>query len=98
MTLGPFPVDDSTLDVLEHALGSTYIEGEDGPIVVGADMSVPQLLDFLSGYDATKLTPALNQYDQPLHDVQEYPEPIYTRDCVIRALLAEVRRLRVGAP
>ena len=93
--MSTFPVDDATLGALEHALGGAFAVDDDGVhTVTGADMSVTALLDFLSGYDPAKAVPALNAYDQPLPDVQEYPEPVFTRDCVIRALIAEVRRLR----
>jgi len=95
VTLAAFPVDDATLGALEHALGGAFAVDDDGVhTVTGADMSVTGLLDFLSGYDPAKAVLALNEYDQPMPDVQEYPEPIYSRDCVIRALIAEVRRLR----
>lgn len=80
--LGPFPVDDATLGVLEHALGASYVVDEDEHEVVGADMTVPKLLDFLSGYDESKVVDGT------------YPGPVYTRDDVIRALIAEVRLLR----
>ncbi len=91
-----FPVDDATLGALEHALGATFVaETEDGPVLGGADMSVESLLDFLSG--PTTVTPALNVYDQLLPDVYELAGERFSRDCVIRALLAEVRRLRADA-
>lgn len=92
MTAASFPVDDFTLDQLEHALDARI--GEQGE-VVGADFTVPRLLDFLSGYDPTKSVPVVDE-DAPWRapEVFEYPEPVYTRDCAIRALIAEVRRLR----
>ena len=95
MSAPSFPVDDITLDALEHALAGAYTIDEDGQVIVtGADMSVTALLDFLSGYDPTKAVPLLNEYDQPVPDWTEYPDPIYHRDDVLRALIAEVRRLR----
>ena len=101
MTLADFPVDDVTLDALEHALGACLTwEGvedrADGPRVVGADMSVSRLLDFLSGYDESKLAPLVDEDGYEVPDWSEYPDPLYHRDDVIRALIAEVRRLRTA--
>lgn len=97
--LADFPVDDVTLDALEHALGGALtFEGvenhEDGPRLVGADMSVSKLLDFLSGYDESKLGPLTLDDGHDVDGWVEYPDPLYHRDDVIRALIAEVRRLR----
>jgi hypothetical protein len=94
-SLPPFPVDDVTLAVLEHALGGSYTVGEDGqPRLQGADCSVSRLLEMLSGYDESKLVPALNEYDTPIPDTFEYPDPVYHINDVVRALIAEVQRLR----
>lgn len=55
VTLPPFPVDDSTLAAIEHALGGslTYDQPDgtdgEGPWLVGADYSLSALLDFLAG-------------------------------------------------
>lgn len=101
MTLAPFPVDDVTLDALSHALGGalTY-EGvenrEDGPRLVGADMSVSKLLEFLSAYDEKKLTPHVDEDGYTVPDWFVYPEPVYHYHDVIASLIAEVQRLRVG--
>lgn len=96
--LPPFPVDDVTLAALEHALEGRLIIGEDGSHrLVGADMSVPKLLDFLSGYDEAQvemLDPGDDRLGFAGAAITEYHGQIYTRDCVIRALIAEVRRLR----
>lgn len=102
MTLAEFPVDDVTLDLLGHALGACLTwEGvadrADGPRVVGADMSLSRLLDFLSGYDPAKLTPVVDEDGYEVPDWVEYPDPIYHEHDVIRALIAEVRRLRAAA-
>ena len=95
MNLPPFPVDEITLNALAHALDGALDLNTDGePILVGAECTVTQLLDFLSGYDAGLLVPAVNQYDTELPDVDEYPHAIYHRDDAIRALIGEVRRLR----
>jgi hypothetical protein len=88
-TLPDFPVDDITLDLLEHALDARLTFTEDGTLThVGADMTVPQLLDFLSGYDPSLSEPT----EHP--DIKVYPHPIYHEHDVLRALVAEVRRLR----
>lgn len=100
MTLADFPLDDVTLDALDHALGARLTwdgvaNRDDGPRVVGADMSVSKLLDFLSGYDETKLAPLVDEdgYEVPDHFV--YPDALWHEHDVIRALIAEVRRLRI---
>lgn len=96
--LPPFPVDDATLLALEHALGAALYYDEEGDLaILGADYTVPGLLDFLSGYDPTKVEVLMDGIvpgiDEP--EVVEYiGGPLYTRDCVIRALIAEIRRLR----
>ncbi|HZQ33706.1 MAG TPA: hypothetical protein VFB19_18490 [Mycobacterium sp.] len=95
-TLPPFPVDDFTLDQIEHALGGSlgFADGDPEPHLVGADFSLSALLDFLSGYDESRLVQAVNEYDTPIPDTFEYPDPIYHVNDVLRALIAEVRRLR----
>jgi hypothetical protein len=88
-TLPSFPVDDFTLRQVEHALDATYTVELDGTHVqVGADFSLSQLLDFLSGYDPVRLEPT----DDP--NVFVYSGAVYHPNDVIRALIAEVRRLR----
>lgn len=90
-----FPVDDFTLDQIEHALDGAYTVDPDGTqTLVGADFSLSQLLDFLSGYDPSRLAQAVNDYDTPIPDVFEYPDAVYHPNDVIRALITEVRRLR----
>lgn len=91
-----FPVDDFTLDQLEHAMG-TLISGwdDDGnQTYTGGDFTLSAFLNFMSGYDSAKLKP-IDEYqefrDIPIYD---YPDPIFSKECVIRALIAEVRRLR----
>lgn len=94
-SLPPFPVDDFTIDQIEHALGGSFTVDEAGVhTLVGSDFTFDQLLNFLSGYDESKLTPSVNEYDTPIPDQFEYPDPIYRPTDVIRALIAEVRRLR----
>lgn len=89
MSLPPFPVDECTLGNIEHALDARMSVDEEGAHhVAGADFTMPALLNFQSGYD-----PALVE---PLGDgiVEYVGGELYTRDDVIRALVAEVHRLR----
>lgn len=82
-SLPPFPVDDSTLMALEHAMrGVLTFErpddcldfNDDGPWLIDSEFSVMTLLVFLSGCVGK---------DYSEHDV-------------IQALINEVRRLRGG--
>jgi len=109
-TLPPFPVDESTLNLIEHAMKGAltyerpdhirYDSGDDGPWLVGAEFSLSQLLDFLGGTvgrdpneevirpadpDRPGIEGAEITYDTRIH---------YTEHSVIKALIAEVRRLR----
>lgn len=91
-TLPAFPTDEVTLANLEHALGGAYEVDQDGTHrIVGAEFGLSQFLDFMSGYDDRKLIPMEDIGGTPAF---EYPDAVYTRDCVIRALIDEVRRLR----
>lgn len=106
MILPPFPVDDVTLLAVEHALGAslTYDRpehagpDEEGPWVIGADYTLHQVLDLLGGtYDPPGLdaddNPALVRISENLYrDVRVH----YSERDLIRALVAEVRRLRDG--
>ena len=90
-----FPVDDITLDAIEHALGGSYTVDEDGTHhLVGSDYTLSTLLDFLSGYDASKLELMDGENEWDAIPVYSYPEALYHHTDVIRALIAEVRRLR----
>lgn len=95
--LPEFPTNDAMLDRLEHALGTcwTYAD-KDERIHVGGDYTVPELLDFLSGYDPSLAVPLGEHPGLFGDDVEwtEYPFPTYSEHDVIRALVAEVRRLR----
>ena len=83
--LAPFPVTDSILDLVEHALNGAL---DDNHELVGAEFSLHQLLDFLSGYDPAKV-------EQIGEDIYKYVGgPLYHYTDIIRALIAEVRRLR----
>lgn len=101
--LPPVPVDDLTLDAIEHALGAALtFEDENGepldaPRVVGADYSLSALLDFLGGTmgddpNQEVIEPGIMPDDPPrwVYDTR----PSYSEKDLIRALIAEVRRLR----
>lgn len=82
-----FPVNDQTLTLVEMALDATTT----------GQTSLGNLLDLLSGFDASKLRPVMDGAGRPVPDVEEYPDPLYSEHDLIRALIAEVRRLRAGA-
>lgn len=87
--LGPFPVDDFTLDALEHSLnGVMEVDEEGNHHVVGADYSFWQFINFMSGYDESRLTPT----EDP--EVNIYNGQVYFPTDIIRSLIHEVRRLR----
>lgn len=94
--LPPFPVDDVTLLALEHALDACHTFNEEGePVNIGSDYSLDQLLDLLSGYDPSKVVPVMDDDGYEIPDTVEYVGgPLYHPHDVIRALIAEVRRLR----
>lgn len=111
--LAEFPVDDFTLDQLEHALGTCY--GDRDPDtgaheLVGGEFTISQLLDFMGGTVGRDPNAELIQAGRDENDLPEWERGRdwssaeivydtrlhYTRDCVIRALIAEVRRLRGG--
>lgn len=104
--LPPLPLDDVTLDAIEHALDAylTY-EGENGeeldePRLAGAEYQLTGLLDFLAG--AVGKDP--NGYLLEPGDVRipglagaevwMDTRPTYSERDLIRALVAEVKRLR----
>lgn len=85
--LPPFPVDDTTLDMLEAAI-SPWDHGH-------PDAQRSSLWDFLTlmsqmgGSD----TEAVERVD---NDIVTMRDPHYTDHCVITALIEEIRRLRGG--
>lgn len=106
-TLGPFPVDDLTLSMVEASLDYCLtFEGENGEVLdeprgIGAEVSLSDLLDFLSGTTTDPLGVV-----EHLGEVETFfgpaemtvdPRPHYTPHDVIRALIGEVRRLRGAA-
>jgi hypothetical protein len=99
-TLPPFPVDDATLSLLKEALDTAYDRDfEHNPVVPEGKFSMPRLLDFVSEHspETDKFVgygevPGLLGYtDIPIYEVAT---PIYSERDVIRALIAEVERLR----
>ena len=90
-----FPVDDVALENIKHALNGSFTVGEDGTHhLVGADFSLNQLLDFYSGYDKNKLVKMEDVQMFGSDEVYEYPDPVFHYTDVIRALIAEIERLR----
>lgn len=102
--LGDFPVDESTLQALEHAMGGALTfdrpdgaPDDGGPWLVGAEYSMSTLLDFLAGCTGEDpnqevLEEGLYAGDSPriVYDTRVH----YSERDVIKALIAEVRRLR----
>lgn len=97
-TLPAFPVDDVTLANVLHSLDGAYTVDDDGTHhLVGADFTLSSLLDFLSGYDETKLIRGGDMGTTPFGEpveFTEYPDPLYHPNDVIRALAEEILRLR----
>lgn len=94
------PVDDAALDAIEHALGTSLtFTAEDGselpedmPRRVGGDYGLQQLLDFWAGIDPNE-EGILTGYagSIPIYDM---PGVYLTEHDLVRALIAEIRRLR----
>lgn len=94
MNLPPFPTDDVTLALPDHACrGAISDEGD----VVGADMTMPQLLDFLSGPSEVDVIRTEDCYDMP-PTIEVRREPAYSETDVIRALIAHIRTLQKEHP
>lgn len=96
--LPPFPLDDFTLDQLEHAVNTSTEVGEDGERrCVGGDFTMSEFLDFMSGHDPGRSTLvgygdlAGTGNDIPIYESWDQH---YSEHDVIRALVAEVRKLR----
>jgi len=96
-TLPPFPVDDSTLDLLEESFKAAYTIAEDGEHqIVGAEFNLPRLLDFLSGSDPDRSH--LIGYSGDGIPIYEMWDQHYSERDVLIAMVAEVRRLRQACP
>lgn len=104
--LPPFPVDDFTLDQLEHALDTCLGDvREDGSHeLVGGEFTLSKFLEFMSGYEPDRChligyTDTIPGTDIPTEGaipIYEHWDQSYTERCVIRALVAEIRRLRAS--
>lgn len=104
--LPPFPLDDLTLAHVEHALNTRRGDPapDDAVTYVGGEFTLSALLDFLSGYDPDKSVLVSGDPDAdypgaplgigPETAVYMYPHALYSDHDLIRALVAEVRRLR----
>jgi hypothetical protein len=103
--LPDFPVDDFTLDQLEHALNTAVEVTDDGEFeLVGGEFTLSRFLQFMSGYDPERssfvgyvdgLPGAPGFFGEPT-PMYEHWDASYSESDVIRALIAEVRRLRTG--
>lgn len=86
------PLDDAGLTALEHALNAvTDIDAEGERHLLGADYTLSQLLNFWSGYD-----PADGVMTGYIDDIPVYQQdkPCLSEFDLVRALVAEIRRLR----
>lgn len=102
--LPPFPVDDFTLDQLQYAMNTCIEvteEGEWRPVRSpcadgeGGEFTLSKFLDFMSGHDPDRATfTGYADFGFGELPVYEAWDPKYTEESVIRALVAEVRRLR----
>lgn len=101
MTLGPIPLDNEALDAIEHALGAVYTFddhdqalglADSEPILTGADYTLDQLLRFWSGADPVEAGELAGYAgDSPIYTSHK---PCYSERDLLKALIAEVRRLR----
>lgn len=94
--MSDFPVDESTLNNIKHALGARLDDiGDGNPVVVGADFTLSRLLEFYSGYDPATNVP-LGMVDTPMGymEAEEVQGEMYTVNDVISALISEIERLR----
>lgn len=83
--LPPFPVDDTTLGLLEAAMNPREHGDPDAE-----QSSVWPLLEMLSALGGSDPEAVADEVD----GVREMRDPIYTERDVISALIAEVRQLR----
>lgn len=86
------PVDDSALSAIEDALDAAYGVDESGAhILERGDFTLSQLLNFWSGHDPSEARLAGYVGDA---EVYEHPRPVLHPNDLIRALVAEIRRMR----
>ncbi len=87
-----FPVDEIALANLKHALNGSYTLGDDGdPVLIGADFTVDSLLKFYSGYSSEN-----EIFDGFVGGIETYTYAgiVLSEHDIIRALIAEIERLR----
>jgi hypothetical protein len=93
MTLGPLPVDDEALSHYKHALGASFALDEEGNhIVVGAEFTINDLLDFYSGFDPE--TDTMFEGFVGGMEMTSATKPVYSEKDLICALIGEIERLR----
>lgn len=96
-TLPAFALNDETLNVLYDSL-DYCITGWDGDLpITSGEFSLEQVLDLLSGYDPCSAVPVLDECGEVVPDMVTAPGPLYHSTDLIRALIDEVRRLRLEA-
>lgn len=61
--------------------------------LIGGESTLPQFLDFMSGYDPDRSTMVGEVEGEPIY---EYWDQHYSEHDVIRALIAEIRRQRTA--
>lgn len=91
------PLDDASLDLIEHALGGALEHDEDAgeDRLVGADFSLHRLLDFWANHEPTTEPVGQAMWGGELVDVYDDTDsPAFHPNDLIAALIAEVRRLR----
>lgn len=82
------PVDDTALNLIEEAMRTAYDLNDNGDLVLNGEYTIHQLLEFWSGYDATK-------EETISEDVTIYRGgTILHEHDIIRALINEIHRLR----
>ena len=96
--LPQFPVDDFTLDQLEHALNTCvdsmtlpFQDSDEPRKLVGGEFTLSMFLDFMSGHDPQRATLVGYADDVPIYEGWDQR---YSEHDVIRALVLEIRRLR----
>lgn len=92
----PFPVDDTTLGLLEAAM-DPWSHGDPD----ATQSSVYPLLEFLSqmgGSDTKAVAEVVDDGGDGGASIVVMRDPQYTSTCVMAALIAEIRRLRADPP
>lgn len=93
--LAPIPLDDAALNAIDDALTALWgwSDEEGGPVLVRGEYTLSQLLDFWAGFDPNDSV-LISEVGDPL-PVYVCNQPTYHEHDLIKALVAEVRRLRV---